>query len=125
MSELAPLALADRLFTAIGDGDLDVVGECLHPDAAIWTNFDERTVDRDRALRTIGWLVANVTALRYDVVRRLPCEGGFVQQHVLRGVSPTGATIAMHACIVAEVRDGRVVRMDEYADPSGLMAAMA
>ena len=45
MSQTDPLALADRLFVAIGAGDLDVVGECLHPDAVIWTNFDERTVE--------------------------------------------------------------------------------
>lgn len=124
IDEAAVHRLADQLFNAIGAGDLDTVRRVMDPEATVWTNFDNRTVDRDRALRTIGWLVEHVAGLRYDVVRREILPGGFVQQHVLVGTAPSGQAVAMPACIVATVADGLVVRMEEYADPSVLVAAL-
>jgi len=44
---------------------------------------------------------------RYDVSRRDLIPGGFLQEHVLRGTAPDGTTIAMPACIIAAVADGR------------------
>jgi len=119
------LELADRLFTAIGSGDMAVVEASMHDNMTVWTNFDGRTVDRARALRTIGWLTTTVTDLRYDIEERIVTETGFVQRHILRGTSPGGVEIAMPACIVATVADERVAAMFEYADPTGLMAALA
>lgn len=126
-----PLDVAERLFTAIGAGDLATVEALLDPHVQVWTNFDDRTVDRARALRTIGWLTRTLSGLRYDVVERFATAEGFVQRHVLRGTAPNGTDVAMPACIVAEVApaDGaggaRVVAMAEYADPAPMMAALA
>jgi ketosteroid isomerase-like protein len=39
-----------------------------------------------------------------------------VQQHVLRGVAPNGTALEIPACIVCTVRDGRIVRLEEYLD---------
>lgn len=124
------IEIADRLFTAIGEGDVDVVGSLLADEVTVWTNFDQRTVDRDRALRTIGWLVRTIEGLHYEIVERIPTPAGFVQRHVLRGRAPNGTEVAMPACIVAEVAvdgpsAGRVTSMAEYTDPSPMTAALA
>jgi ketosteroid isomerase-like protein len=124
------IEVAERLFTAISEGDLDVVGSILADDVTVWTNFDQRTVDRERALRTIGWLVRTIDGLHYDVVERIATPKGFVQRHVLRGKAPNGTEVAMPACIVAEVaadgpQAGRVTSMAEYADPSPMTAALS
>ena len=123
------LEVAERLFTAIGEGDLDTVEALLDPEVRVWTNFDDRTVDRARALRTIGWLATTFGGLHYEVVERFATPEGFVQRHVLRGTAPNGTEVAMPACIVAEVADDspgpRITSMAEYLDPSPLTAALA
>jgi ketosteroid isomerase-like protein len=42
---------------------------------------------------------------------------GFVQQHVLRGTrTQDGVVVELPACLVAEVADGRITRLDGYFD---------
>jgi len=59
------------------------------------------------------------------VTRRQVIDGGFLQEHVLRGTAPNGQTVAMPACIIATVSDGRITRIHEYLDPAGVAALTA
>jgi ketosteroid isomerase-like protein len=43
-------------------------------------------------------------------------DGGFVHQHVLSGTRKDGARLSLPACLVCEVKDGRITRLDEYFD---------
>jgi hypothetical protein len=43
-------------------------------------------------------------------------EGGFVHQHELRGVRADGVKLALPACLVCLVKDGKITRLDEYFD---------
>jgi ketosteroid isomerase-like protein len=52
-------------------------------------------------------------------------DGGFLQEHVLRGTAPGGQVVAMPACIIATVADGRITRIHEYLDPAGVAALTA
>lgn len=127
MSSPAPadqdvLDLADRMFGAIEAGDLDALRAVYADDFVAWTNFDDSTKGVDDTLRVLGWLGARLTDRRYEIVRREVIERGFLQQHVLRGTAPDGSAVAMPACVVASVVDGRVSRIDEYLDPSALAA---
>ena len=116
MTESSPLDVAERLFNAIQSGDLATVSAIYDPAAQIWHNNDQVTQDRDTNLRVIGWLAKNISDIRYEEVRRHSFAGGFVQQHVLRGTAPNGKPFEVPACIVCEVVDGRVTRLDEYLD---------
>lgn len=124
LPELGALEVAERLFSCIEAGDMVGAEAMMADDMSVWTNFDGRTVDRDRALRTIGWLTTTLAGLTYDIEERIVTADGFVQRHVLRATVPSGTEIAMPACIVASVADGRVTAMFEYADPTNLMAAL-
>ena len=53
---------------------------------------------------------------------RVAIPGGFLQQHVLE-VETANGPFSMPACIVVEVRDRRISRLDEYLD-SGQAAAL-
>ncbi len=116
------LALAERLFTAIEAGDLDVVDRCYRDDVTTWANFDGREADKARSLRVLAWLCSKLADRRYEVTRREIIEGGFLQEHVLHGTAPDGTAVAMPACIVATVSDGLIVRLHEYLDPAGVAA---
>jgi ketosteroid isomerase-like protein len=116
------LDLAERMFRAIEAGDLDTLRTIYADDFVAWSNFDDGTKDVDATLGVLGWLCHKLGDRRYDVSRRELISGGFLQQHVLRGTAPDGTAIAMPACVIATVADGRVVRVDEYLDPSALAA---
>ncbi len=114
--------LANRVFSAIEDGDLEALRACYAPDFVAWTNFDDRESDLEQSLKVVGWLCGRLSDRRYDVRRRVLVDDGFVQEHVLCGTAPDGTEIAMPACIVATVSEGLVTRMNEYLDPAGVAA---
>ncbi|MCU0268852.1 MAG: nuclear transport factor 2 family protein [Acidimicrobiales bacterium] len=121
MTDADPLELAERMCRAIESADLDALQACYHPDLVTWTNTGGE-VDRARSLEMVGWLCRKLADRHYDVHRRVALPDGFLQQHVLRGTAPDGRAVAMPACIVGIVRDGRIARMDEYLDPTALSA---
>jgi uncharacterized protein len=111
-------ALADRFFGAVEAGDLDELRRLYHPEARIWHNFDQVAQTVEENLRTLAWMVGRLFDRTYDVARREVLPDGFVQQHVLRGLTRNGEPFAMPACMVVHCRDGRVARVEEYLDPA-------
>jgi ketosteroid isomerase-like protein len=108
-------ALATSFFAAIEAGDVATIRDLYSPDATIWHNFDgiEQTVDENLAV--LSWLVGNVADPRYEEIRRIIVDDGFVQQHVLRGDAP-GGRLDMPAMMRVTVDAGRVTRVEEYLD---------
>jgi ketosteroid isomerase-like protein len=125
MSDDPTLELADRMFRAIEQGDLDALRGCYDPDIIVWANFDGKEQNIDQSMRLVGWLCSKLDQRHYDVQRREIIPGGFLQEHILRAVAPDGTDIAMPACIIATVADGRVTRIHEYLDPAGVGALTA
>lgn len=119
------LELCDQLFSSIMRADIDAVRAIYAPDAVIWHNNDGIEEDPDRNLRVLSWVARNIKDLRYEEVRRHETGSGFVQQHVLRGIAPNGAPLEIPACIVCEVKDGHITRLDEYLDSAHTAALMA
>jgi uncharacterized protein len=109
------LAVAERFFRAVEAGDVEAIRSIYAPDARIWHNNDrlEQTVDQN--LRVLGWVARNLTDRHYRVQRRVAIPGGFMQQHVLEA-NTVGGPFSMPACIVCEVKDGRITRLEEYLD---------
>jgi ketosteroid isomerase-like protein len=124
MGNSESLEVADKLFAAIGRGDLEAVRALYAPNAEIWHNHDGVTQDPAANLRVLAWVVQNISELRYEDVRRQATPTGFVQQHVLRGTAPSGKRLELPACIVCTVSGGRITRLDEYLD-SAQLAALA
>ena len=114
--DASALDVAERLFTAIGHGDIDAVRDCYADEVVVWHNNDGVEQTRDQNLRTLAWVIKNVSGRRYEEIRRQPTPTGFVQQHVLRGTAPNGKTLELPACIVFTVVDGKITRFDEYLD---------
>jgi len=109
-------ALADRFFAAISAGDVDGVRACYDPSVAIWHNYERDEQGLEANLAILGWLGRHVRDLRYDEVRRIVVDDGFVQQHVLRGTTSWGADVEVPAMLRVFVTDGRIGRIEEYLD---------
>ncbi len=119
------LALVDRLIRGIEDGDLAAVRSVYAPDVVVWAGFDNRARDVDSSLGVLEWLLGITTERRYEVVRRIEIEGGVLQQHVLHATTRSGTTFSMPACLVIQVDDALITRVDEYLDPAPVAAALA
>lgn len=109
------LALAERFFRAVESGDIEAIRSIYAPDARIWHNNDRLDQTVDENLRVLGWVAKHLTNRRYNVQRRVAIPGGFMQQHVLEAET-AGGPFSMPACIVCEVKDGRITRLEEYLD---------
>ena len=110
------LEVADRLFQSIMKADIDGVRAVYAPECVIWHNNDDTEQNVEANLRVLGWVTKNIRELRYEDIRRQETPTGFVQQHVLRGIGPSGKPVAIAACIVCRVDNGRITRLDEYLD---------
>ncbi len=107
---------ARRFVAAIQAGDTETVRACYAPDAKIWHNNDgvEQTVDQN--MKVLDWFIRALPDRNYRVLRVEALPDGFLQQHVLEATMPDGSTWAMDACVVVRMKDGKIVRLDEYID---------
>ena len=110
------LDFAARYMGAIQSGDTDTVRACYAPDAKLWHNTDgiEQTVEEN--MKLLGWMIRYIPVRNYRIVRREALADGFVQQHVLEATLPSGEPWTMDACAVVRIKDGVIVRLDEYID---------
>jgi ketosteroid isomerase-like protein len=120
VTEAQTLEIAKRLISAITAGDAAAVEALYHDDLVGWQNFSGRELNRRQMLKIIRVLTADVKDLRYDDIRVTPTSRGFVQQHVLRATAKDGRPVACAACLVVEIADGRIRRIDEYMDGAAL-----
>jgi len=115
--DAAMRALAKRFFDCVEAGDVDGLVACYAPDAKIWHNTDGLEQAPEDNRKTLAGMVTRILDRVYDNRRVRSFPGGFVQQHVLRGTRKhDGVRLALDACIVCEVKDGRITRLDEYFD---------
>ncbi len=110
------LDFAARYIGAVQAGDMDAVLACYAPDAKLWHNTDgiEQTVEEN--MKLLAWMIRMIPERNYRIVRREALADGFVQQHVLEANLPNGEAWTMEACAVVRVKDGVIVRLDEYID---------
>lgn len=118
----ASLETADRLFHAIEAGEVEALRTIYAADALIWHNADGKTESPEQNLETLRRFVALSQSRMYTEIRREPTPRGFVQQHVLRAQLKSGRELALPACIICEVKNGRITRLDEYFDTAPLAA---
>lgn len=117
-TESGILALAERFVGAIERGDIEAVKGCYAADASIWHNFDNIDQTVEENLKVLGWVTRVLSDRKYNILRRIAIPGGFLQQHVLSGKLKNGAPFSMPACLVVQVKDGRISRLEEYLDPA-------
>ena len=69
-----------------------------------------------------------VQNFRYEDVVCSMTKTGFVEEHSVRGMLPDGSQLDLAACVVGEVRDGKIVELREYVDSAkaaGLIKALS
>ena len=115
--------LADTIFTAIEDGDIDRLRSLWADDVEVWHNTDGIAQTKDESLAIINWMVRQTTSIEYRDVRRTIGDSGFAQHHVLHLTFDEGEPVDVPTAIFVEFRDDHVVRVDEYLDSAHATAA--
>jgi ketosteroid isomerase-like protein len=110
-------ALAKRFFDCVEQGDIEGLVACYAPDAQIWHNTDEAIQGPQDNRAVLTGMVKRIRDRLYDNRRVVVFPGGFLQQHVLRGVRVhDDVAVTLPACVICAVEDGRITRLDEYFD---------
>lgn len=115
-------ALAGRLFSAIAVGDIDTIRACYAEDALLRNHAGAPDMGPDDVVGLVQLVSEKLPDLVYDQIRRQPTPTGFVQQHVLVGTGTGGEEFAIPVCCVGTVENGRITRMEEYADSAAFGA---
>jgi len=113
--------LIDRFFAAIEGGDIETLSIIYHPNVVVWHNTDglaRKETGQNRAdnLALLTVLTSMISEWKYDIWFREATQSGVVQQHTLRGRLPNGEALAIPVCIVFQIADGLIIRLDEYLD---------
>ena len=114
--DTAMRAFITRFFDAIEKGDIDTVRDSYAPGAVIWHNTDELETTREDNVKVLSGFVKAIPGRHYENRRAQVFPGGFVHQHDLRAVRADGVAVVLPACLVCQVADGRITRLDEYFD---------
>lgn len=110
-------ATADSFFGAVMRGDIDAVAALYADDVEVWHNYDEVAQTKAESLRTLSWIHDRLGPLRYVEVQRTVLPDGFFQQHVTE-LTRDGVTTRIPAALRVFCADGRIVRIEEYLDPT-------
>ncbi len=119
--------LAERLFAGLAAGDADAVGALCAEDFRGHQNAGP-AMDLATLMGFTRAVLGVVKDFRYEEAIRSATETGFVEEHRVRGTLPDGSQLDLAACVIGEVRDGRVVELREYLDSRAakpLLAALA
>jgi len=114
--------LSKRLTDAVSAGDFATVRSMFAPEGRIWHNFDNAEVTLEENLPQLEGLLARCD-LHYEDVELVPSDAGWVQLHTVRAVYGDGRERTLPCCQVFRLGpDGKIVRLEEYLDGSGLAA---
>ena len=119
------LDIANRFFDALVAGDAAVLDDLLAPEATFWTNHASVSLGREQFLLRFISIGSAIVNFRFENARRSRTPSGFVEQHTLRGTTGSGSSLAIHACLIGAVADGKITRLEEYSDSDQTRALAA
>ncbi len=109
----------------IARGQPAEIATVLHPDAQVWENTDGRCFTMAQVGAFHHALAERLDRLEFEDTRITATSEGYIDRHVKRLVERDGREYRVPACLCVTVRDGKIVRAEEYLDASQLPAFVA
>jgi len=119
-----------KIFDVIERRDLDGLRALYHPDYSYTGSDGEEQKGPEAGVAITKMFLDALTNARLEVRTRYTCGddvsiiefiGRGTQEGELMGVPPTGRSLAVWACDVIEVRDGKIYREREYMDTQSIL----
>ncbi len=120
------IEIAAALFDAFAEDDDLTVRNLCSPGLRARQN-NGQPMDLETLLAFSAAVTRVVKDFRYCDPVRSQTKTGFVEEHAVRGTLPSGKTFDLAICVVADVKDGKIIDMREYFDTAaaaGLIAAL-
>jgi ketosteroid isomerase-like protein len=108
--------LCHALFDAIEAGDIQGVDRCYAPEMTLWFNGTGESMSREANLEVLAQGTGLHRRRTYNDRIVNTFADGFVAHYTVNVVTHKGAEVALSACLVAEVRDGKITKLFEYLD---------
>jgi ketosteroid isomerase-like protein len=109
--------LADALGAAIHARDVVAIRKIYADEIVVWHGSTGQAQTKDKNAELLAAVFKVASRLEYVDIRRHVIDGGIVQQHRLIGRFADGRSMPdLNACLVIKVRDGKIIRIDEYFD---------
>ena len=108
--------LCHALFDALEQSDVEAVDACYAPDMTLWANFTGEEIGREANLAAIAAGTKVARRRTYNDRQIHTFHDGFVAQYTVNVVGHDGSKVALSACLVGEVHDGKIVKLMEYLD---------
>jgi ketosteroid isomerase-like protein len=108
--------LCNALFDAIESGDIEAVDRCYAPDMTLSFNVTGKEIGREENLEALGKGRDLHRRRTYDDRMISTFDDGFVVQYTVTVVAHNGTKVPLSACLVAEVREGKITKLFEYLD---------
>jgi ketosteroid isomerase-like protein len=108
--------LCQRYFDAVERRDVETVAELYAPGFSFWINLTGAETTREANLQALREGYALHRRRSYEDRRVDTFATGFVARYSVNVVEHSGRRTSLWACVVAQCRDGRITRIDEYLD---------
>jgi ketosteroid isomerase-like protein len=109
--------LGQRFVRALETKDMDAVTQILSDDFVLWHNVTNRRLENGAGRDFIVGYFPTVKNLKYNDIRILPTEDGWVQQHNVDSETADGAVIrGLPAILVIRSKNGQIQSIEEYFD---------
>lgn len=108
--------LCHRFFDAIERADFAEVAKLHDPEFRIWVNLTGTESSGEESLAVLRDGAELHRRRTYDDRTIHTFDTGFVVQYSVNVVAHSGKRTSLWACVVAQCREGRIVRIDEYLD---------
>lgn len=105
--------------TVSEEHDTDKFQTVLHDEFVMWYNFDPQERSRTEFIETLKSAHEIFENQRNENARITVTEEGFVLQATMTGIL-SGVAIRSPYCFIAKIKDGLVVRGEEYFDTAQL-----
>jgi ketosteroid isomerase-like protein len=108
--------LCHALFDAIERGDIAAVDACYTPGMTMWFNVTGQLSSREANIEALvnGQGLHRRRTYNDRIINTF--DDGFVAQYTVDVVAHDGTRTSLSACLVADVRDGRIAKLFEYLD---------
>jgi ketosteroid isomerase-like protein len=108
--------LCHRFFDAIERSDVTTLAQIYAPDFRLWANVSGAEIGAEENLRILRDGAALHRRRTYDDRTINTFERGFLVQYSVNVVTHAGNRSSLWACLVAQCKDGKIARIDEYLD---------
>lgn len=120
MSDKEIIDFAQSMLEAAEVGDYEKLRDFYTPDAKLWFNSSDVWKTLDEHFASVGGFRDKLQNMRYAEARITPFGDGYVQQFRARANTADGTPLDMPVCIVARLRDGKILTREEYYDSAAL-----